>query len=173
MKFDAKDLEQFEEFVGVTKTNIELENSKGQTMVMELEPLESRYFGKIIYVQERMPRPKLLNPKEAKANPNAARYESEEAMMARLQESDYDVWGQIIELLKLWVTQSYKDIPEPALNKLLLSQTMVFLKEFMRLHNDVDDSTGKETVLKDFVAKKREQLANEKTNSQETEQNSE
>lgn len=167
MKFDAKDLTQFEQFVGVTKTNIELQNSRGQTMVLELEPLASKYFGKIMYVQERMPKPKLLNPVEHKSG-RPARYETEESMLARLQEEDYDSWSQMLDLLKVWIKQSYPDIPEPAMNKLLITQTGVFLNEFMKLHNDIDDETGKTKALKDFVADKREKLANEKDTNSET-----
>lgn len=160
-KFNLKDLEQFEQFVGESKAKLELTNSSGDVAIMELEPIEAKHIGKIVYLQNNMPSPRVLNPVEVKAG-RPARYESDEEFLKRMKDSDYDVYGKLFELLILWVKQSYPDIPEPMLNKLIMNNVKVFMDTFMEQHNDVDESSGKGKEIKDFI-KQKQNAQNEET----------
>lgn len=167
-KFDLNDLEQFEQFIGETKKKIEIQNSKGDTAMLELEPLASKYFGKIVYLQQHFPQPKVLNPVEVKAG-RPPRHESEEAFKARLTESDYDTYGMLIEILSLWIKTSYPDLPDAGVRKFVYGNTFILMDAFMSQHNDVDEN-GEKKELKDFIKNKREiKDGNETTDAKETE----
>ena len=152
-KFDLNDLEKFEEFVGVSKKRIEIQ--KGDDVaVMELEPLASKYIGKIVYLQNNMPAPKVLNPKEVKTGRKPI-YEDEEHFKKSLKEEDYNAYGVLFDLLQLWIKQSYPDLKDESIRKFVYTNSVVLMKEFMDLHNDVDEE-GSKKELKDFIKNKQQ-----------------
>lgn len=165
-KFDLNDLEQFEQFVGDVKIKLEIENGKGDVAVMELEPLESRHIGKIVYLQNNIPTPKVKNPVEVKAGGKPI-YETDEEFQSRLKESDYDAYGKMFDVLSLWIKQCYPNLPDAPLRKMVMNNAQILLEAFMKQHNDVDEETGKTKEVKDFIAEKRNAKA---TDTQKTEE---
>lgn len=156
-KFDLKNLEQFEEFIGESKKVIQLINTKGDVAELELETLESKHLGKILYLQNNMPRPKVLNPHEVKAGRKPI-FESDESFQNRLlalKEEDYEIYSKLFETLTLWIKQSYPEIPDAPLRKLIMNNISLFIEEFMSLHNNIEDSDEKKE-LKDFIKSKQQ-----------------
>lgn len=153
--FDLKDMEQFDQFIGETKKKIEITNKKGDVAVMELEPLEAKYFGKIMYIESNFPKPKVLNPVEVKAG-RPPIYESQEQMQKRLKEEDYKTYSDLFDLLMKWIKQSYPNLEDSKLRKFVFLNMMTLTEAFMEQHTDMPDPEEKESKnIKEFIKSKQ------------------
>ena len=55
----------------------------------------------------------------------------------------------------LWIKQSYPDLPDAPLRKLVLNNSVELLDAFKEQHQKYNESTGKKEELKDFIKQKQ------------------
>ena len=169
MKFDEQQKKEFEEFIGESKPKIELENTKtGKVFTIEINPLPSRYIGRLVWLQAHMPMPKLLTPHEVKAG-RKARYEDNETFMSRLSKEDYDIHSELFEIMKLWLQNSLEDASDDQIEMILYRFGGQLQELFFKMHADIE-TPQQDDDMSDFVKMQREKMGtqNEETKSTET-----
>lgn len=137
---NERDLKEFEKHIGEGIT-VDIVNAKGETSQFTFEPLTGKYLGKFAWVSSKLPRPK--------------DGESADEFTSRLQKSDFDVYGDLVELIEAMIKQSYPDIPEKVLSRFVFKNMNFLTQILVELNSDINPDAKEASDVKAFLEKRR------------------
>jgi hypothetical protein len=136
---DEKDLKAFQLQIG-EGIDVEITNSKGESSTFRLEPLESKHFGRFMFVIDNL-------PKKTDGM-------SDEEFIA-LFKTKMSVFEEVAELIKIMVRQTYPDLDAKMLERFTSKNFVTLMNCLFELNSDQGSDAQTKKKLEEFVKSKQ------------------